>query len=106
MSVEEEENDEETVENPKELRFEPGIKLRSRGTVQHGICEWKKYKSEYSQNCYTLAIAIYKKWGSNNPEPVPYAVVVRLEDATQTADVYTEVQNIMTQLQIQTRTHV
>ena len=37
---------------------------------------------------------------------VPYAVVVRLEDTTQTAQVYAEVQNIITQLEIQTRTRV
>lgn len=106
MSVEEEENDEETGENPKELKFEPGITLRSRGTVQHGICEWKQHKSEYSQNCYTLAIAAYEKWNRENPDPVPYAVVVRLEDTTQTADVYVEVQNIMAQLEVQARSNI
>ncbi|NER08523.1 MAG: hypothetical protein F6K17_41315, partial [Okeania sp. SIO3C4] len=109
MSVEEENeenNNEETIENPKELKFEPGVTLRSRGTVQHGICEWKKHKSEYSQQCYTLAIAAYEKWGRKNPEPVPYAVVVRLEDETQTAQVYTEVQNIMAQLEVQARSNV
>lgn len=106
MSVEEEENDEETGENPKELKFEPGITLRSRGTVQHGICEWKQHKSEYSQNCYTLAIAAYEKWNRENPNPVPYAVVVRLEDTTQTADVYVEVQNIMAQLEVQARSNI
>ena len=106
MSVEEEENDEETGENPKELKFEPGITLRSRGTVQHGICEWKQHKPEYSQNCYTLAIAAYEKWNRENPDPVPYAVVVRLEDTTQTADVYVEVQNIMAQLEVQARSNI
>jgi hypothetical protein len=106
MSVEEEENDEETGENPKELKFEPGITLRSRGTVQHGICEWKQHKPKYSQNCYTLAIAAYEKWNRENPDPVPYAVVVRLEDTTQTADVYVEVQNIMAQLEVQARSNI
>ena len=109
MSVEEEgeeSNDEETAKNPKELKFEPGITLRSRGTVQHGICEWKIHKSEYSQQCYTLAIAAYEKWRRKNPNPVPYAVVVRLEDTTQTADVYVEVQKIMAQLEVQARGNV
>lgn len=106
MFVEEEENDEETGENPKELKFEPGITLRSRGTVQHGICEWKQHKPEYSQNCYTLAIAAYEKWNRENPDPVSYAVVVRLEDTTQTADVYVEVQNIMAQLEVQARSNI
>jgi len=103
MSIEGDEDDEETAENLKELKVFPNITLRSRGTVQHGVCEWKQHKLEYSQNCYTLAIAAYKKW---DDEPVPYAVVVRLEDTTQTAQVYTEVQNILTQLEIQTRTRV
>jgi|GEM_PF-798728 hypothetical protein len=97
MSLEADENDEETAENLKELNFFPSITLRSRGTVQHGVCEWKKHKAEYSQNCYTLAIAAYKKW---DDQPVPYAVVVRLEDTTQTAQVYADVQNIITQLEI------
>lgn len=106
MSVDEEENDEDPVGNPKELKFEPGITLRSRGTVQHGIYEWKKHKPEYSQKCYTLAIAAYEKWGRKNPNPVPYAVVVRIEDTTQTAaNVYTEVQNIMTELEVQARSN-
>ncbi len=40
------------------------------------------------------------------PDPVPYAVVVRLEDTTQTADVYVEVQNIMAQLEVQARSNI
>ncbi|MEG4505617.1 S8 family peptidase [Microcoleus sp. F6_B4] len=103
MSVEGDEDDEKTTENMKELNFFPSIRLRSRGTVQHGVCEWKQHKLEYSQNCYTLAIAAYKKW-KDKPVPVPYAVVVRLEDTTQTAQVYAEVQNIITQLEIQAST--
>jgi len=103
MSIEGDEDDEETAENPKELKFFPSITLRSRGTVQHGVWEWKQHKLEYSQNCYTLAIAAYEKW---DKQPLPYAVVIRLEDTTQTAQVYGQVQNIITQLEIQTRTRV
>jgi len=103
MSIEGDEDDEETAKKQKDLDFIPGINLRSRGTVQHGVYEWKQHKLEYSQNCYTLAIAAYQKWDN---QPVPYAVVVRLEDTTQTAQVYAEVQNIITQLEIQTRTRV
>jgi hypothetical protein len=50
-----------------------------------------------------LAIAAYKKW---DDDAVPYAVVVRLEDTTQTAQVYAEVKNIMVELEIQTRSSV
>jgi hypothetical protein len=103
MSVEGDENDEETAENMKELNFFPSIRMRSRGTVQHGVHEWKQHKLEYSQNCYTLAIAAYEKW-KDKLVTVPYAVVVRLEDTTQTAQVYAEVQNIITQLEIEPNT--
>jgi hypothetical protein len=47
-----------------------------------------------------------EKWNRENPDPVPYAVVVRLEDTTQTADVYVEVQNIMAQLEVQARSNI
>ena len=100
MSVEEDEDNNEIGENPKELKFEPGITVRSRGTVQHGVYEWKKHKLEYSNNFYTLAIAAYKKWDS---EPIPYAIVVRLEDKTQSTQVYSEVQNMMAQIEAQTQ---
>ena len=103
MSVEGDENDEETAENMKELNFFPSITLRSRGTVQHGVYEWKQHKLKYSHNCYTLAIAAYEKW-KDELVTVPYAVVVRLEDTTQTAQVYAEVQDIITQLEIQPNT--
>lgn len=101
MSVEENEDNNETEESPKELKFEPSITLRSRGTVQHGIYEWKQHQLNHSKNCYTLVIAASKKWGDDH---VPYAVVVRLEDTTQTAQVYAEVQNILTQIEVQMRT--
>ena len=90
-------------ELPKELGFEPKVTLRSRGTVQHGIHEWKLHRTEYSSNFYTLAIAAYERWGRSNPDTVPYAAVVRLEDTSQTAPVYVEVQNIMAQAQVQSR---
>ena len=106
MSVENDEDDNETVENPKELKFTPGVTLRSRGTVQHGVLEWKQHRLEYSTNCYTLAIAAYEKWQRANPEPVPYAVVVRLEDTTQTAEVYAGIQAILTNLQVETKSRV
>jgi len=94
MSVEDDQNG-DTIDLPTELKFDPGVNLRSRGTVQHAVHEWKIHKQEYSDNFYTLAVAAYEKWGRQNPDPVPYAVVVRLEDTTQQAPVYTEVQNLL-----------
>jgi hypothetical protein len=103
MSIEEESEDNDEVDGPNELKFDPGITLRSRGTVQQGVFEWKNHRLEHSENFYTLAVAAYEKWSRENPDPVPYAVVVRLEDTTQTAPVYTEVQDLLARIEVQTR---
>ncbi len=97
MSIENNDIDGETT-LPKELKFELGVNMRSRGIIQHDFLEWKRHKQEYSNNFYTLAIAAYEKWSS---EPVPYAVVVRLEDTSQTVQVYSQIQNMMVQIQSQ-----
>ena len=112
MSVEEDELDREDInisvdegeaDLPKELKFQLGVTLRSRGTVQHDVFEWKNHRTEYSENVYTLAIAAYEKWGRDNPSPLPYAVVIRLEDTTQTAPVYAETQTILVELEAQSQ---
>ncbi|MCF4969363.1 S8 family peptidase [Nostoc sp. CMAA1605] len=95
--------DEGEADSPKELRFQLGVTLRSRGTVQHDVFEWKIHRQEHSENFYTLAIAVYEKWGRENANPVPYAVVVRLEDTTQSAPIYAEVQNILAAIEAQTQ---
>ncbi len=101
MSAEEEESEEtELPERPKEVRCKLGINHRSRGTVQHDIAEWSAHKHEYSSNHYTLAVAAYHKWGTGS---LPYSVIVRIEDTTRTAQVYAEVSNILTQIEIQSR---
>ncbi len=94
MSKEEtEEEDEENGEedgDPNELKFVPGIKRRSRGTVQHGVFEWTQHQPEYSDHHYTLAVASYEKWGrlEGKAPSLPYAVIVRLEDVGRTVKVY------------------
>ncbi|MEA5550197.1 S8 family peptidase [Anabaena cylindrica UHCC 0172] len=104
MSLEDDQdNNEGDLAKPKELSFNIGLTLRSRGTVQHDIFEWKIHRQEHSNNFYTLAIAAYEKWGRENPSPVSYAVVVRLEDTTQSALVYAEVQNILASIEAQTQ---
>ena len=89
---------------PHELPFNLGIQQRSRGTVQHDITEWKNHKATYSSNHYTLAIAAYEKWGRTNPPPIPFAVVVRLEDTARSAEIYSQVKNALISLEIPTRT--
>ena len=101
MSVEAE--DIEQSEMPNEMKNPKiGISLRSRGTIQHDIYEWSRHQIEYSAHFYTLAVAAYEKWGRANPEPVPYAIVVRLEDTTRTSDIYTEIQKIYARVEVRT----
>jgi hypothetical protein len=99
MSREDDEDEGEAPDRPGELPGEVGVTLRSRGCVQHDIIEWNRHQDRYSAGTYTLAVAAYKKW-QRNVDSVPYAIVVRLEDKTRSAQVYTEVQNILTQIQV------
>ena len=101
MSLEEE-GDSEPVHRPNELKGRIGVNLRSRGAIQHDIFEWTDHRPEYSANHYTLALAAYEKWGRQNPEPIPYAAVVRLEDTTRNVKIYTEIKNLLAQIEIQT----
>ncbi len=89
---------------PNELGFELGITRRSRGTVQHDVAEWSLHKPEFSAHNYTLAIAAYEKWNRAHPPEVPFAVVVRIEDTSQTAEIYEEVKNALIALQVRATT--
>jgi hypothetical protein len=93
----------EAPEGPNDLKFELGITRRSRGAIQHDIAEWNVHKPEYSAHHYTLAVAAYKKWDSK-VAPVPFAAVVRIEETSQTAEIYSEVRNSLIELRIQART--
>lgn len=106
MSAEddEEETNGQQIERPDELKGDLGITIRSRGTIQHDIFEWTRHQDTYSADTYTLAVAAYEKWGRTNPEAVPYAVVVRIEETTQTADIYSEIQSILTRIETRVRT--
>ena len=94
------EDDPEQVGRPKELACQLGITQRSRGTIQHDIAEWSIHKPEYNANFYTLAVAAYHRWGS---EPVPFSVVIRIEDTAQKAKVYAGVQEVLTAIEAQAR---
>lgn len=107
MSQEEEApngDDQEEAELPNELKFQLGITRRSRGAVQHDVFEWKQHRDTFSENHYTLAIAAYKRWRSVTP--VPVGIVVRIEDLGRAAKVYTEVQAILAELQVQAKARV
>jgi len=77
------------------------VTLRSKGTVQHDIAEWSRHQRSYSENNYTLAVVSQKKW-TRITEPVPFGIVVRLQDKTRSASIYTEVENSLNNIQIQT----
>ncbi len=94
----------EDAEGPDELKFSLGKTRRSRGVIQHDIAEWSIHKAEFSEHNYTLAVTAIEKWGLSNPQPVPFAVVVRLEDTSETTEIYNEVENALISLEVQTRT--
>ncbi len=94
---------EEEADQPgrlKEVGYRYGINLRSRGTVQHDATQWYTHKPEYSSNHYTLAIAARENWGGVTT-PLPLSVVVRIEDTSRTAHVYTEVRDILATIEVE-----
>jgi len=92
------------IELPNEVAFDHKITRRSRGTVQHDWHEWSKHRDEYSDSHYTLALASHKRWG-RAVEPVPFAVVIRIEEIGATIPIYTEIANAIDVLvKTQTRT--
>lgn len=95
----------EEPDRPGELPGKLRVTLRSRGCVQHDIIEWSRHQEHYSAGTYTLAVAAYHKW-TRMVAPIPFAVVVRLEDTTRTAQVYTEVQSILADIEIQAQTRL
>jgi hypothetical protein len=94
--AEEDTDEEEDEDGPKELKFELGVSRRSRGCVQHDIYEWKRHLAHHSSNSYTFAITSQERWGRNSPDPIPYAVVIRLEETSGTAPIYAAVSNALT----------
>ena len=94
-------NDIEDNSIPTELKTKLGITLRSKGTVQHDIAEWSRHQRSYSANNYSLAVVSQKKW-NRMTEPVPFGIVVRLQDKTRSAVIYSEVRNILNTIQVQT----
>lgn len=97
-----EDEDGEAQEVPQELAFNIKVTQRSRGTVQNDVSEWTQHRREYSANSYTLAVAAFQRW-QRLTAPVPFAVVVRLEETSRTAPVYTAVRNSLVAIQVRAR---
>ena len=95
MSVEDEDDNSFRQALDQELNFYPGINLRSKGSLQHATYDWTEHQEAYSQNHYTLALGSYERWGRSNGSDIPYAVVVRIEDLSQTCNVYSLVNNMI-----------
>lgn len=79
-------------ELPNEVQFDHKVTRRSRGTVQHDSLEWTKHHESYSQNHYTLALASHKRW-SRDLKPVPFGLVIRIEDTGVQVPIYTAITN-------------
>lgn len=91
--------DAEEPEMPNELKFKPGIRMRSRGTLQFASVDWTVHRPEYSVNHYTLAVAAHKRW-TRTPGSTPFAIVVRLEELGRQTEIYAEVQQALVALQV------
>lgn len=77
---------------PSEVQFDHQVNRRSRGTVQHDALEWPKHHENFSQNHTTLALASHKRW-SRDLKPVPFGLVVRIEDTGAQVPIYTSITN-------------
>lgn len=91
---------EDEDKGPKEIKFDLGVRVRSRGTIQHDYHDWTRHSRDYSKGHYTLAVAAYEKWKRKNPPAVPYAVVVRIEDYSRSVPVYAEVKGLLTKIPV------
>ncbi len=79
------------IEDARELRGVYGIQKRSKGSVQQDVFVWRDHRAEYSAHNYTLAVTTFERWGRNNPAPISYAVVARLEDESRSIEIYNDV---------------
>ena len=86
-------------DRPGEISCQIGVNLRSRGCIQHDTYEWTQHQPKYSSSHYTLAVTAFERWNRTNPAPVPYAVVVRLEELGRKVGIYTEIEQELIRLE-------
>lgn len=83
------------------------VTCRSRGTIQHDVFEWVQHKKEYSQGDHTLVVAANpnSQWKGKGrlKEPVPYSVVVHIEDESRSVPINTKIRQAI-QNQAKTKT--
>jgi hypothetical protein len=85
------EDDERAVKGAVDVNEMSGaieILRRSRGSVQHDVFDWRDHHQRYSDGSYTLAITSLERWNRTNPAPVPFAVVVSLEEESRTVPIH------------------
>lgn len=86
----ESEDESASSDQVKELQFDHKLTRRSRGAVQHDIHEWTRHYEEFSANHYTLAVGAYKRW-NRAKEPVPFGLVIRIEDCKANVQIYQQI---------------
>lgn len=69
------------------------VNCRSRGTIQHDVFEWTQHKREFSRRDHTLVIAANSnsQWKNRKQMPIPYAVVVHIEDESRSVPIFTKI---------------
>lgn len=75
-------------------KFHFKVSERSKGCIQHDYHEWSIHREQYSLNHYTLAVAAYGKW-PRKQKAVPLAIVVKIEDESHSAPIYTDVASMI-----------
>jgi hypothetical protein len=102
MSVDEEEASSlaPPPDRPGELTGEIGFTQRSRGCIQHDWFEWSRHRPEYSASHYTLAIASFERWDRASPRPVPFSVVIKVEELSRTVPIYAEIEQQLSEIRI------
>ncbi|MDR2704574.1 MAG: S8 family peptidase [Planctomycetaceae bacterium] len=74
--------------------FHYKITERSKGCIQHDFYEYKQHSRDFSTNPYILAITAYKKW-IQSQKNIPFAVVVRIEDKSNSVPIYSDVKALV-----------
>ena len=104
-----EDEDTDSVENSsktaKEIKFNLGINLRSKGTIQHDTYEWNQHDINFSRNNYILAVASYKKW-SRKTQPTKFGLVVRIEDQGREVEINSKISEVLTSIKSRAKTKV
>ena len=68
-------------------------KVSDNRTKWDTCCHFTKTFSGFSAGDWEIWLDLSTRWGVENEDEVPYALVITIEDLTKTNDIYTEIQN-------------